>query len=66
MPARSVKYRRRGPEGPAAANKLLDGVARAVNQRVRRGRAPVVVAAAAVPLAVGLIAARKRIGMHPP
>ena len=65
MPARSAKYRRRGPDGPAALDKLLDGVAGAVNKRVRSGRAPVVIAAAAVPLAVGLIAARKRIGLHP-
>ena len=65
MPARSATYRRRGPDGPAALNKLLDGVASAVNRGVRSGRAPVVAAAAAVPLAVGLIAARKKIGMHP-
>ena len=46
-------------------NTLLDGVASAVNRCVRSGRAPVVAAAAAVPVAVGLIAARKKLGMHP-
>jgi membrane-associated phospholipid phosphatase len=65
MRARSATYRQRGPDGPAKLNTLLDGVARAVNQRVRSGRAPVVAAAAAVPVAVGLVAARKKIGMHP-
>ena len=65
MPARSASYRRRGPHGPAALDTVLEAVAGAVNRRVRSGRAPLVIAAAAVPLAVGVIAARKRIGLHP-
>ena len=59
-------YRRRGPAAPAAAlQRLLDGAADAVNRRLRAHRGWRVVAAASVPVAVGLIAARRRIGMHP-
>jgi membrane-associated phospholipid phosphatase len=35
------------------------------NRVIRSGAAPVVIAAAAVPLTVGLVAARKRLGLHP-
>ena len=67
MPNRSAAYRRRGPERrePAALRRLLDGTAAAVNRRVRAHRAVRIAAAASVPVAVGLIAARRRIGMHP-
>lgn len=65
MPTRPATYRRRGPEGPAALGRLLDGAAVAVNRRLRAGRAASVIAAAAVPVAVGLTAARRRIGLHP-
>jgi membrane-associated phospholipid phosphatase len=44
---------------------VLDGVSGAINRQVRGRRSLRVAAAATVPLAVGLIAARKRIGMHP-
>jgi membrane-associated phospholipid phosphatase len=68
MPTRPAWYRRRGPDGPSPLQPVLDSTSRAVNRALRSdrlGRAPVAVAAAAVPVAVGLIAARKRIGMHP-
>jgi membrane-associated phospholipid phosphatase len=66
MPTRPATYRRQGPDAlPPSLHRLLDGASRAVNRQLR-ARAPWrVVAAAAVPLAVGLIAARRRIGMHP-
>jgi membrane-associated phospholipid phosphatase len=45
---------------------VLDVAACAVNRRLRAAGTPVVVvAAASVPVAVGLIAARRRIGLHP-
>jgi membrane-associated phospholipid phosphatase len=66
MPTRPSRYRRRGPDGPSSLQPLLDGASRAVRRRLRAGGTPVVaIAAAAVPLAVGLIAARKKTGMHP-
>jgi membrane-associated phospholipid phosphatase len=66
MRVRPAPYRRRGPDGPAALTTLLERIAGAVHPYVRNnGRAPVVAAAAAVPVAVGLVAARKRIGLHP-
>ena len=66
MPIRPAIYRRRGPDGlPPSLHRLLDGAAAAVNRRLRAHRASTVVAAAAVPVAVGLIAARRRIGLHP-
>jgi membrane-associated phospholipid phosphatase len=45
--------------------RLLDGASDAVHRRLRSQRGVRVAAAAAVPVAVGLIAARRRIGMHP-
>lgn len=63
-----VTYRRRGPDGVAPSfHRLLDDASAAVNRRLRgRARRGVTaVAAASVPVAVGLIAARRRIGMHP-
>jgi len=44
---------------------VLDGVAGAVNRQVRGHKAVRVAAGAAVPLAVGFVAARKRLGLHP-
>ena len=66
MPTRPAWYRRRGPDGPSPFAPLLDSAVGAVHRRIRSGsRAPVVIAAAAVPLTVGVIAARKRLGLHP-
>ena len=65
MPTRPPTYRRRGPEGRLWLGRLLDGGAAAVNRRLRAGRAPSVIAAVAVPAAVGLIASRRRIALHP-
>ncbi|MDP1847856.1 MAG: phosphatase PAP2 family protein [Solirubrobacteraceae bacterium] len=66
MPTRPAWYRRRGPDGPSPFQPLLDSAASAVHRRIRSGsRAPIVVAAAAVPLTVGVIAARRRLGLHP-
>ncbi|MBW3609602.1 MAG: phosphatase PAP2 family protein [Actinobacteria bacterium] len=69
MPTRPAWYRRRGPHGPSLlqpVQPVLDSVSGAVNRRIRSGsRAPVAIAAASVPVAVALIAARKRLGMHP-
>ena len=66
MPRRPAIYRRRGPDGLAPSlNRLLDQTSAAVNRRVRGSRAVRVAAAASVPLAVAVIAARRRIGMHP-
>ena len=44
---------------------MLDGAAGAVNRQLRTHRALRWAAAAAVPVTVGAIAARKRIGLHP-
>ncbi|MEJ7797369.1 MAG: phosphatase PAP2 family protein [Solirubrobacteraceae bacterium] len=65
MQTRSAKYRRYGPQGDAWLNRRLEAVSSAVNRRLRSGRAPSLVAAAAVPVAVGLVAARRRVGLHP-
>jgi PAP2 superfamily protein len=67
MPNRTPTYRRRGPEGPRASSlqRLLDGAAAAINRSLRTHRPLRVAAAVSVPVAVGLIAARRRIGMHP-
>lgn len=67
MSTRPATYRRRGPDGslPSSLHRLLDGAAGAVNRRLRSHRGWTVAAAAAVPVAVGVIAARRRIGMHP-
>jgi membrane-associated phospholipid phosphatase len=63
---RPARYRRRGPDAlPPSLHRLLDGASAAVNRRLRTSRASTVAAAAAVPAAVGLIAARRRIGIHP-
>jgi len=64
---RSETYRRRGPDAfkGSALQRVLDGASDAVNRQLRSHRGWTVVAAAAVPIAVGVIAARKRIGMHP-
>jgi membrane-associated phospholipid phosphatase len=64
---RPARYRRRGPEGLPlpSLQRLLDGSADAVNRQLRKHRGWTVVAAASVPVAVGVIAARKRIGLHP-
>jgi membrane-associated phospholipid phosphatase len=66
MPTRPATYRRQGPDALApSVHRLLDGAAAAVNRGLRSRRAWSVVAAAAVPAAVGVIAARRRIGIHP-
>ena len=66
MPTRPATYRRPGPDAlPPSLHRLLDGASGAVNRHLRRHAPWRVVAAAAVPLAVGLIAARRRIGIHP-
>ena len=64
---RSPTYRRRGPDVPAPSSlqRLLDAAATAVNRRLRAHRGWTLVAATSVPVAVGLVAARRRIGMHP-
>ena len=67
MRTRPDTYRRRGPDGllPPSLARLLGDVADAVNRRLRSHRGWRVAAAAAVPAAVGVVAARRRIGMHP-
>ena len=65
MPTRPATYRRRGPEGRVPLGRLLDRRAAALNRRLRAGAALSVIAAAAVPVAIGLIAVRRRIGLHP-
>lgn len=67
MRTRPASYRRQGPEGglPPSLQRALGGAARAVNRRLRGHGAWSIAAAAAVPLAVGLVAARRRLGMHP-
>jgi membrane-associated phospholipid phosphatase len=66
MPTRPATYRRRGPDAlPPSLHRLLDAVSAAVNRRVRAHGAWRVAAAASVPVAVGLVAARRRIGFHP-
>ena len=65
MPTRPATYRRRGPEGRVPLGRLLDRRAAALNRRLRAGAAPSLIAAAAVPVAIGLIAVRRRIGLHP-
>jgi membrane-associated phospholipid phosphatase len=67
MPTRPATYRRRGPTvlPSSSLHRLLDGACAAVNHHLRAHRGWRIAAAASVPLAVGLIAARRRIGMHP-
>jgi membrane-associated phospholipid phosphatase len=66
MPTRPATYRRRGPDGLSSSlDRLLDGVAGAVNRQLRARPALRVAAAASVPVAVGLIAARRRLGLRP-
>jgi membrane-associated phospholipid phosphatase len=66
MAPRPAEYRRQGPDRlPPSLHRLLDGASAAVNRHLRAHRSCTVAAAAAVPLAVGLIAARRRVRMHP-
>lgn len=67
MRTRSATYRRRGPDGllSPSLDRVLDTTADAVNRRLRSHRGWAVAAAAAVPLAVGAIAARRKLGLHP-
>jgi len=69
MATRPATYRRRGPDGPwpASLHRRLDDVSGAVNRWLRcdRRRWPRVVAAASVPAAVGVVAARRRLNLHP-
>ncbi|HUR86048.1 MAG TPA: phosphatase PAP2 family protein [Solirubrobacteraceae bacterium] len=63
---RPAAYRRRGPDGlPSSLTRSLDGVAAVVNRLVRSHRGVRVAAAASVPLAVGAVAARRKLGLHP-
>jgi membrane-associated phospholipid phosphatase len=67
MRTRPATYRRRGPDSrlPSSIDRLLDGTADAVNRELRSRRGWRVAAAASVPAAVGLITARRKIGLHP-
>jgi membrane-associated phospholipid phosphatase len=67
MRTRPARYRRRGPDSllPSSVDDLLGGAADAVNRRLRSHRGWRIAAAASVPLAVGAIAARRRLGLHP-
>jgi len=66
MPLQSENYRRRGPEGlPPSLDRLLQRAAGVVNRRVGRHKALRVAAAASAPVALGLIAARRRLGLRP-
>jgi membrane-associated phospholipid phosphatase len=67
MSTRPARYRRRGPDGLQSPplHRGLHATASAVNRRLRSHRGWSVAAAASVPAAVGVIAARKRIGLHP-
>jgi membrane-associated phospholipid phosphatase len=64
---RDAAYRQRGPDafGGPAVRRVLDSAADAVNRQLRSRRALRIAAAVAVPVAVGAIAARKRLGLHP-
>jgi membrane-associated phospholipid phosphatase len=66
MATRTQTDRRRGPDGLSPSlGRLLDGASGAVNRRLRAHRGWRVAAAASVPVAAGLIAARRRLGLHP-
>jgi membrane-associated phospholipid phosphatase len=65
MRTRPATYRRRGPDSWSSLERRLDDAANAVNRQLRAHRGWRVAAAAAVPVAVGLIAARRRLGLHP-
>src|SRR4051794_28991219 len=67
MPARPATHRRRGPDAFAGTRlgRVLDSAAQAVNRTPRSHPGWTGVAAASAPLAVALISARKRTGMHP-
>jgi membrane-associated phospholipid phosphatase len=62
---RSASYRRRGPDRGSALARALDDVSAAVQHQLRSRRSVRVAAAVAVPVLVGLTAARKRVGLHP-
>jgi membrane-associated phospholipid phosphatase len=64
---RTPKHRQRGPDAfkGSGLQRLLDATAEAASRRLCTRRAVRVAAAAAVPVAIGLVAARKRIGLHP-
>ncbi|MEA2190138.1 MAG: hypothetical protein QOI73_259 [Solirubrobacteraceae bacterium] len=67
MRSKPKSHRRRGPNALAgtALQDLLDETSAAVNRQLRSHRAWSVAAAASVPVAVGLITARRKIGMPP-
>ena len=66
MRRRSDFYRRRGPERKSLAGRLADDMSGAIQVKLRgRPTATRAVAAAAIPLVVGLTLARKRLNMHP-
>jgi len=67
MKSKPKSHRRRGPDsfGDTALQSVLASASAAVNKQLRSHRGWTVAAAAAVPVAVGLIAARKKIGMPP-
>jgi membrane-associated phospholipid phosphatase len=62
--ARPASYRRSGPEGRPVFERWLDSVEQAALRMCSR-RAIKRLAAASVPVTVGLTAARRRLGIHP-
>ncbi len=65
MPTRPARYRRQGPDSFPGLQRALGRVSRPINARLRAHPRWNAVAEASVPIAVGLIARRRRIGMHP-
>ena len=67
MRSKPKSHRRRGPNALAGTGlqDLLDSASDVVNRQLRSHRGWTIAAAASVPVAVGLIAARKKIGMPP-
>jgi len=62
---RSATYRRRGPGGRSAFARGLEVVSATVQRRLRSRRLPMVIAAVAVPVVVGLTLRRRQLGLHP-
>jgi membrane-associated phospholipid phosphatase len=66
MRRRSAFYRRRGPERKPLASRVLNHASSAVQRRLTSHPTQArVVAAAALPVIVGLTMARKRVNLHP-
>ena len=62
--AQSASYRRSGPDGGPMLARWLDSAERAARRMCSRSQVKRL-AAASVPVTVGLTAARKRLGIHP-